>query len=391
MCTAGHLCLDITPLIPKKRKRELTQILIPGKLLNIGKPTFNTGGSVSNTGIILKKLGLNVQFISQVGKDYFGEIIIKLLKEHGETKGIYVTTQKESSYSIVLAIPGIDRIILHNPGCNNIFSSKNIDYNLVKKSYLFHFGYPPLMRKIYLNEGEELRSIFQKVKSSGVITSMDTSLPDPDSESGKVPWNKVFDKVLPFVDIFTPSIEEALFFLDKKDYQKRKRFDKKLNQSLSFSDYRDISESFLDKGCGLVLLKCGEQGIFLKTSSATRLNPLKKVIKGNIEKWSFRELWAPSYNIQNIASATGAGDACVAGFLAAILKRTSVSRSLRIASCLGYQNLTSLGTTSGITNWKDTMKLVEKLSIREMPWKPNEATWITQQKIWKGSKDSEGI
>ena len=70
------------------------------------------------------------------------------------------------------------------------------------------------MANCYKNEGAELLQIFEIAKSAGAITSLDMALPDPTSDSGNAPWQKILEKVLPYVDIFLPSIEEAYFMLD---------------------------------------------------------------------------------------------------------------------------------------------------------------------------------
>ena len=43
---AGHICLDITPVFPGKKVDQLTDILSPGKLLNVNEADVHTGGSV---------------------------------------------------------------------------------------------------------------------------------------------------------------------------------------------------------------------------------------------------------------------------------------------------------------------------------------------------------
>ena len=53
------------------------------------------------------------------------------------------------------AVPGIDRIFLHNPGANDSFRSEDIPEKMLEEA-LFHFGYPPIMRSMYENDGEEL-------------------------------------------------------------------------------------------------------------------------------------------------------------------------------------------------------------------------------------------
>jgi sugar/nucleoside kinase (ribokinase family) len=387
VCTAGLLCLDILPKIPKKSATEIASLLAPGKLLNVGKPVFHTGGAVSNTGIVVTKLGLKVLFMSQVGDDMFGRMTVDLLQEYGETKGILQASGEDSSYSVIIAFPGVDRIILHNPGCNNTFSSKSPDYGLIEKCRLFHFGYPPLMKRVYLNNGRELKKIFQRVSSKEVITSLDASLPDPDSESGRVEWRSVLKNVLPHVDIFTPSLEEAMYFLDPKSYLWKKYQDPDFAGTLPFVDYKRMAEEFLEMGCGMVMLKAGERGIYLRTSNASRLKNLGQVAVKSAAEWPDRELWAPSYVPKVIVSATGAGDATVGGFLTALLKDYGPERSLRVAACVGYQNLRALDTTSGIGTWSETLRGIRTLPFYDLGWKATEASWDKSAKIWKGAAD----
>ena len=55
---AGHICLDITPVFPAQRNhRELSDVLVPGKLIQMEGADVHTGWSVSNTGRALKILG----------------------------------------------------------------------------------------------------------------------------------------------------------------------------------------------------------------------------------------------------------------------------------------------------------------------------------------------
>ena len=56
VAVAGHICLDIIPTF-HSASREFKDILIPGKLIDVGPASMATGGSVSNTGIALHRLG----------------------------------------------------------------------------------------------------------------------------------------------------------------------------------------------------------------------------------------------------------------------------------------------------------------------------------------------
>ena len=45
---AGHICLDITPRFPQSLEARLSEILVPGKLINVDDAALGTGGAVSN-------------------------------------------------------------------------------------------------------------------------------------------------------------------------------------------------------------------------------------------------------------------------------------------------------------------------------------------------------
>lgn len=68
---------------------------------------------------------------------------------------------------MVLVPPGIDRIFLHDSGANDQFGAADIDLDVIKNARLFHFGYPPLMKRMQLNDGRELIELFQSVKEYG--------------------------------------------------------------------------------------------------------------------------------------------------------------------------------------------------------------------------------
>lgn len=52
--SAGHICIDITPVFPDSIKGKASDILSPGKLINVEAADVHTGGSVSNTGLAMK-------------------------------------------------------------------------------------------------------------------------------------------------------------------------------------------------------------------------------------------------------------------------------------------------------------------------------------------------
>lgn len=346
---AGHICLDITPVFPEgKRVGTLSEILEPGKLINVDAANVNTGGSVANTGLALKILGENVELMGKVGADSFGEMITGILAKYGAT-GLIVDANSSSSYSVVLAVPGIDRIFLHNPGANNTFTNADIPEKSLEDAALFHFGYPPLMRSMYVNDGEELIKIFKRMKEKGIATSLDLAAIDPESEAGHIDWVKILAGVLPYVDFFVPSFEELCFILDRDKYDRLASAHGDMAENLSIeNDVKPLADKLVELGCKIVLIKCGIQGMYYKTADDGSVANVGDRIGLNASEWAEKEGHQPCIKAEKVLSATGAGDTSIAAFLAAVLRGMSIEKCVRLAAEEGACAVTTYDALSGL-------------------------------------------
>lgn len=364
VAAAGHICFDIIPKFRDTGARAIGEILTPGKLVNVGPVATCTGGPVSNTGIGLHKLGMSVRFMTKVGDDAFGVAVTERLAALAATEGVKVEKGGHTSYTVALAPPGIDRIFLHHPGTNDTFDSRDVDYALVGRARHFHLGYPPLMKALFANEGDELAAIFQQAQQAGATTSLDMSLPDPDSESGRAPWDRILRKTLPHVDIFLPSIEEAVFMTQPERFRQMKaeHGGGELIDYFNAADYSELSDRFLAYGSKVVALKSGHRGFYVRTGNAASLAGMGRARPGNMTNWADRELWCPAYHVDPIASATGSGDSSIAGFLAAFLRGETIERTLKYANTVGSLNLTELDALSGLKDWPETTRLMKDRS-----------------------------
>ena len=107
-------------------------------------------------------------------------------------------------------------MLFRSPGANDTFTNKDISDDLLNDVALFHFGYPPLMKGMYENGGDELVRLFRRMKEKGIVTSLDMAAVDANSDAGKQDWKGILTKLLPYVDLFLPSVEELCFMLDPK-------------------------------------------------------------------------------------------------------------------------------------------------------------------------------
>ncbi len=355
---AGHICLDMTPAFQGPQVERLSDVLRPGVLEHVGPLTISTGGAVANTALPLLKMGLRARLMGKCGHDPLGGMILDALEGQapGSGQAMQVVQGEQTSYTVVLALPGMDRLFLHNPGANDTFGPEDIDMDAVGQARLFHFGYSSLMKRMYEAGGAELTEIFQRVKALGVTTSLDTSCPPVESQAALADWPEIFSRTLALVDLFLPSAEELLLLLDRQRYLKlqEKAGDKELLDLITPEILSDLAQRCIDWGAGVVLIKCGRFGIYARTASRDRLRICQGPDGLDLDNWSGRELMVPSFQVGKVVSATGAGDCAIAGFLAGWLRSCPLEEALDLACGAGAQNVTAADSISGIQTLSKT-------------------------------------
>ena len=359
--SAGHICIDITPVFSSEKKvQNLGDLLVPGKLIHMNEADVHTGGSVANTGLALKILGENVQLMGKIGADAFGDMIKGILEGYGAT-GLIVDEHSSSSYSVVVAVPGIDRIFLHNPGANDTFVNADIPEESLEDAALFHFGYPPIMRQMYLHDGDELCTILKRMKEKEIATSLDFAAIDPDSEAGKVDWMCLLQKCLPYVDFFVPSFEEMLFILDRAKYDRLAAAGGDMTESLDLmKDVKPLADQLRKMGAKVVLIKCGVAGMYYCTSDLEAMQKVGKRLELNTQKWANQEGIQPIFKADRVLSGTGAGDTSIAAFLASVLRGKEPKVCVALAAAQGACVVTSYDALSGLKSIEELEDRIQK-------------------------------
>lgn len=353
---AGHICIDITPVFSDKKTVNISDVLQPGKLIEVGKAEVSTGGAVANTGLAMKILGADVTLMGKIGCDEFGDMICSVLDKYGASEGMIRSAEVSTSYSVVIAIPGIDRIFLHNPGANDKFHADDINDDSLNNAALFHFGYPTLMRSMYENTGEELVALLKKVKESGCATSLDLSAVDSDSDAGKADWEKILIDVMPYVDFFVPSIEELCFMLDKKlfnEWQERAAGGD-ITEVLDIqNDITPLADKCMKLGSKVLLLKCGKRGMYLSTADENTLLKISNRVELDVSQWADKTIFEKSYIPEKVLSGTGAGDTSIAAFLTGMLNGESPEMALHLAAGTGASCVAAYDALSGLKTFDE--------------------------------------
>lgn len=363
---AGHLCVDITPgFLPNQRAEHIGDLLKPGKLLNVGSATTSVGGAVANTGLAMQKFGSEVILLGKIADDAFGSIIKNTFEEYSAADHLIHAKDESTSYTMVLAPPGIDRIFLHHMGTNATFCSEDLDYDLIAQAGHFHFGYPPLMRSMYIDESRELVKILKKVKELGLTTSLDMAAVEDGSEAAAQDWEKIIKSLLPYVDFFVPSIEELGYMMDKSIYHEwnERAGGADITSILDIEkDVKPLADTLIEWGAKCVLIKCGAPGLYLSCADSD----VMQTIDPQFKDWGNVQFFEKSYVPDRILSGTGAGDTCIAAFLKAAIDGYDAKRCMQLAAATGASCITAYNTLSGLLSFDEMLARIEN------GWEKNE-------------------
>ena len=276
-------------------------------------------------------------------------------------------------------------MILHFPGANDTFEVGDIPPDALSKARLFHFGYPPIMARMYEDSGENLDRVLRRAKATGLTTSVDMAYPDPSSPAGRADWRRILTTALPDVDVFLPSLEETLLMLSPREFGELLEDSPAVLDRVPADRVSGLGEELISMGVAIVGIKAGDRGLYLRTASAERLTGAGLAVPASTESWTDRELWSSVFEVEAVGT-TGAGDATVAGFLFALLNDMSPEETLTAACAVGASSVEAADATTGVRNWQKTQERIKAGWRRRKgpggPW--NESA---DPGVWSGPRD----
>ncbi len=288
-----------------------------GKLQLVDTIELFTGGCAANAAIDMAKMGLNVAILGKVGNDGFGKFMLTSLKdEKVNVEGLRVDNTSGTSASIVTVDSCGERSFLHCLGANAEFGIEDIDYSVIKDSEIVFVAGAMLMPKF---DGEQCAEFLKKVKEMGKYTVLDTAWDSKDR------WMSVLGPCMKYIDLFIPSIEEAIKLSGKENPE-------------------EIADTFLSMGVKTSVIKLGKKGCFIKDS------------KG--EKYTI-----PTYGKIKAVDTTGAGDSFVAGFLTGLKKGWNLYECGKYANAVGTHCVMAAGASTGIKSFDEIKKFMEENEI----------------------------
>ena len=299
--------------------RPVTRIPDRGNVDFIEEIRLTVAGTAGGTVVDTAKLGLRSLAVGAVGDDEKADWVLMTLQKHGiDISAMQRLPGVPTSATILNVRPNGDRPALHVRGASDHFDVPPALYDLVFDAPIIHLGGTGLLRRL---DGPASVTLLREAKARGCVVTFDLIAASAETAT-------VVKPLLPYIDYFMPSIEEARDMSGQETPEECARF-------------------YLDLGATACVFTLGAEGAYYAHRDGTRLT-------------------SPAYDIE-VVDTTGCGDAFDAGFIAALHNRMDTETALRFAQASAGLVATGLGSDAGIVSFDGTLEKRRTWKIKTRP------------------------
>ena len=301
-CVADILCRPV----------RLDAAIGGGQLFRTEPLQVVTGGIVNNSGVAMARLGMRTAAFTYVGRDEWARLIRGRLEAEGlDCTGLLEHPTASTSTTVVLIDPSGERSFAHCVGAPELMDGRLFLDHLDRfaRSRMTLIGYYSLM----CNLDNDLPEVLAAIRETGCKTALDCA--------GSGGTMQPLERILPHLDIYVPSLNEA-------------------SHQTGLDDPQAILNLY--RGCGaagLLGIKLGSKGVLLSPAGGECIEIPAVTPPGPI------------------MDTTGAGDCFYAGLLTGLLRGLDVRSAGLLGAAAGACCITALGATAGIRDFAATARL----------------------------------
>lgn len=281
---------------------------------------YRTGGSVTNTVIVLARLGMQTEMVTRTGTDPWADMALKTMTDEGV--GIHYTTRDEKAGTglIFLTVtPDGERTMFSYRGANVNMTPEVLDEDLFAQIDLLHISGYTFLRSP--QKDAAWRSI-ELAEKFGVPVALDLGV-EP-----AVALGDDLARLLGKLDLLVLGDNEAITIAAK-------------------STLEEAMQSLLQTGVKTIGLKLGREGCIVATPE--------------------RQVRLPGFKVETIDT-TGAGDAFSAGMIFGRLHGLSLEARGILANTLGALTTTVWGGGASLLSLPQVYGFLQSQRNGTQPW-----------------------
>lgn len=296
--------------------RPVTRIPDGGRADYIDEIRMTVAGTAGATAVDCAILGLKTQIVTTVGDDEMGDFLVAKMEKFGvDCRFVARDASVQTSATILPVRPNGERPALHVPGTAATFSIPDGAIDAVLDASIVHIGGTGLLRSF---DGAPTTETFRRAKELGRTTTFDLIQATPETFALVRP-------LLPYVDYFIPSIEEA-------------------QEMAGMAEAPRVAGFFKDLGAKNVILTRGADGVHVSPATGG-------------------DFTLPAHRI-DVVDTTGCGDSFTAGVIAGLSRGWDLRECCRFASAVAAKVAMGLGSDGKLTSFEDTLAAMNTWPLR---------------------------
>lgn len=277
---------------------------------------LTVAGTAGGTAVPCARLGLRTLAVGAVGDDEKAEWLVGAMVREGiDVSPMQRLAGCQTSATILPIRPDGSRPVLHARGAAARLRISPEARARALAGRIVHFGGVGSLPEM---DGPPTVEFLAAAKAAGCTTTLDLIQARPEVLDLLLP-------LMPFVDLFLPSIEETGALVGTDDPAACARF-------------------FLEAGAGACAISLGADGSFVRTREG-------------------REFAMPAFDVP-VRDTTGCGDAYSAGFIAGLARAWDLVECARLATATAALVATGLGSGANLVSFDHTVRAMNTLPVR---------------------------
>ena len=170
----GGINMDLFAYIPRSTRQ--------GETIIASSIEFYLGGKGANQAVAAARLGAEVAFVGTVGKDEFGEKLIKMISSENIDTSLMNYKEGQTGTALINVLENSNNEVISYPGANKLTQDTFINESFLSEAEI-------IICQMEVNE-EETFNLFKRAKKNNCTTILNLA-----------PYKKIITEILTFTDV----------------------------------------------------------------------------------------------------------------------------------------------------------------------------------------------
>ena len=285
-----------------------------GSLDNVKGYDLAVAGAEFNVAVGAARLEHKVTYMTKLGDDPFGRLIVNVLKENN-IGSEFVTFTKERPTGFMLkgrtSVGDPDIFYFRKNSAASTLSAADVEkIDLSQYTNIHLTGILPALSE---STKEATFALMQKAKAQGLFISFDPNL-RPQLWRSQEDMIETINRLASYADLVLPGENEGNILVGTKDAH-------------------TINEFYLKNGSSVCVTKCGSKGAYVSTD------------KGE-------NYMVDGYTVKKVVDTVGAGDGFATGVITGLMEGLPLDKAVKRGTAIGAIQVMSRGDNEGLPTHK---------------------------------------